>query len=100
MIERSQQTTEVCVECQAGQMREHFVTYLTWLGGEMITVPDFPAWVCDICGRREYDQQALSRLSLLLNPSAGKSNISRKPGTIPPVQSGIDYPSTPPDQSG
>ncbi len=60
-----------CNECQAGQMRRVFVTYFTWLGEELITVPDFPAWKCDVCGRREYDMHALNQLSLLLNPNAG-----------------------------
>ena len=60
-----------CNECQAGQMRRVFVTYFTWLGEELITVPDFPAWRCDVCGRREYDMHALNQLSLLLNPNAG-----------------------------
>jgi YgiT-type zinc finger domain-containing protein len=60
-----------CSECQAGQMRRVFVTYFTWLGDELITVPDFPAWRCDVCGRREYDMRALNQLSLLLNPNAG-----------------------------
>ena len=53
-------------------MNRHYVTYFTWLGDELITVPDFPAWVCDVCGRREYDPYALSQLNMLLNPSAGK----------------------------
>jgi YgiT-type zinc finger domain-containing protein len=61
-----------CTECQAGQMHRHYVTYFTWLGDELITVPDFPAWVCDVCGRREYDPYALSQLNMLLNPNAGK----------------------------
>jgi YgiT-type zinc finger domain-containing protein len=61
-----------CTECQAGQMNRHYVTYFTWLGDELITVPDFPAWVCDVCGRREYDPYALNQLNMLLNPSAGK----------------------------
>ncbi|MCC6147480.1 MAG: YgiT-type zinc finger protein [Anaerolineaceae bacterium] len=61
-----------CLECQAGQMHRHYVTYFTWLGNELITVPDFPSWVCDVCGRREYDAQALNRLVLLLSPNAGK----------------------------
>jgi YgiT-type zinc finger domain-containing protein len=60
-----------CNECQAGMMRRVFVTYFTWLGEELITVPDFPAWRCDVCGRREYDMHALNQLSLLLNPNAG-----------------------------
>ena len=42
-----------CSECQAGMMRLHFITYFTWLGEELITVPNFPAWICDVCGRRE-----------------------------------------------
>jgi len=65
------ESTIPCNECQAGQMRRVFVTYFTWLGEELITVPDFPAWRCDVCGRREYDMHALSQLSLLLNPNAG-----------------------------
>jgi YgiT-type zinc finger domain-containing protein len=60
-------------------MRRGFVTYFTWIGEELITVPDFPAWVCDVCGRREYDLQALNRLSLLLDPSAGRPTKKRRP---------------------
>ena len=62
-----------CNECQAGLMRRVFVTYFTWLGEELITVPDFPAWRCDVCGRREYDMHALNQLSLLLNPNTAAS---------------------------
>lgn len=71
--DNQQEVTFPCNECQAGQMRRRFLTYFTWLGDELITVPDFPAWVCDVCGRREYDTHALNQLSLLLNPIAGKS---------------------------
>jgi YgiT-type zinc finger domain-containing protein len=61
-----------CSECQAGIMHYRKVTYLTWLNEDLITVPDFPAWVCDVCGRREYDGQAIFQLNLMLNPTAGK----------------------------
>jgi YgiT-type zinc finger domain-containing protein len=64
--------TYICRECQSGKMVRRFVTYLTWIGDELITVPDFPAWVCDVCGRCEYDGKALNRLSLLLSPNAGR----------------------------
>lgn len=62
-----------CRECQAGHLRLQYITYFTWLGDDLITVPDFPAWVCDVCGRREYDSHAINRLNLLLTPNAGKS---------------------------
>ena len=62
-----------CSECQAGHMHRDYVAYFTYLGDELISVPDFPAWVCDICGRCEYDENALTRLTLLLSPNAGKT---------------------------
>lgn len=61
-----------CNECQAGQMHRRFLTYFTWLGDDLVTVPDFPAWVCDVCGRREYDLHAINQLNLLLNPNTGR----------------------------
>jgi len=65
-----------CSECNIGQMHKTNVTYFTWLNGEMITVPDFPAWVCDICGKREYDHEAINQLALLLSP-ASEGNRAR-----------------------
>lgn len=62
-------------------MCRDYVTYLTWLGDELVTVPDFPAWVCDVCHRREYDLAALNQLSLLLSPSAGKPFARPRPVT-------------------
>jgi YgiT-type zinc finger domain-containing protein len=67
-----------CRECQAGHMHRDYVAYFTWLGDELISVPDFPAWVCDICGRCEYDENALTRLTLLLSPNAGKTTSQGK----------------------
>jgi len=61
-----------CTECQAGHMQRSYLTYFTWIGDELISVPDFPAWICDVCGRREYDLRALNHLNLILNPNAGK----------------------------
>lgn len=67
-----------CTECQAGQMHRKYVTYYTYLGEELISVPDFPAWVCDVCGRREYDPNALNRLSLILSPTAGTTTLKKR----------------------
>jgi len=61
-----------CNECPAGVMHSRHITYFTWLGEELVTVPNFPAWVCDMCGKREYDERAVALLAMLLNPEAGK----------------------------
>ncbi len=71
-----------CRKCQAGKMQLRSVTYITWLGDDLVTVPDFPAWMCDFCGRREYDSDALTRLSLLLSPEAGRKEKPQRP--LPP----------------
>jgi YgiT-type zinc finger domain-containing protein len=70
--------TMPCQECSAGLMRKTSVTYFTWLGQELITVLNFPAWVCDVCGKRVYDQDAEKWLNALLKPDAGKTTIKQK----------------------
>ena len=67
-----------CTECQAGVMHLRHITYFTWLDEELVTVPNFPAWVCDVCGRREYDTRAISWLVALLNPETGKAPRPRR----------------------
>lgn len=74
-----------CNECAAGIMHRRHITYFTWLGTELITVPNFPAWVCDLCRKREYDERAVSVLTMLLNPEAGKPTrrVKRAPQPDP-----------------
>jgi YgiT-type zinc finger domain-containing protein len=72
-----------CSECQAGILHLQYITYFTWLNQELITVPNFPAWVCDVCGRREYDPRAINWLNTLLHPETGRHPVLRhktKPG--------------------
>lgn len=64
-------TIQPCQRCQGGRKRLGSATLMTWLGDDLITVPNFPAWICDLCGHRNYDSHALAQLSLLLNPDAG-----------------------------
>lgn len=70
-----------CRECSAGMMHLRHITYFTWLGEELIMVPKFPAWICDMCGKRDFDERAISWLTMILNPNAGKPTrrIKRTP---------------------
>lgn len=61
-----------CPECHAGVYHLEYLTYFTWLNDELITVPNFPSWVCDVCGRREYDSRAISWLNTLLSSEGGR----------------------------
>jgi YgiT-type zinc finger domain-containing protein len=79
MKSESPEASVPCTECLAGHLQRKSLTYFTWLNDELITVTDFPAWICDMCGRREYDLHALNQLNLLLNPAAGKSTPKARP---------------------
>ncbi len=81
--ERKQESLYHCPECLAGVMRMEAVTYFTWLNKELVTVPNFPAWVCDMCGRREFDSRAITWLNTLLNPSTGRSSRQKTPRISP-----------------
>jgi YgiT-type zinc finger domain-containing protein len=79
----------LCRECKAGIMHLEYITYFTWLDEDLVTVPNFPAWVCDMCGRREYDSRAISWLNTLLSPDAGRRYSPKRRRTRP---SRIDRP--------
>lgn len=82
-----------CSECHAGVLQPRHVTYFTWLGRELITVPHFPAWVCDVCGRREYDERAVQWLNILLDPNAGRpTSANRRTPPRPRPQTGSQHP--------
>lgn len=69
----------ICPECSGGVMRLQYITYFTWLNDELVTVPNFPAWICDICGRRDFDPRAITWLNALLHPSTGRKSKRRSP---------------------
>ena len=82
-----------CAEFRAGVLQRRHVTYFTWLGGELVSVPHFPAWVCDVCGKREYDSRAITWLNMILDPNAGKPTPKRRhPRSLRRPQTGMSRP--------
>ncbi|RMF40620.1 MAG: YgiT-type zinc finger protein [Anaerolineae bacterium] len=69
-----------CPACQGGVLRLQYQTHFVWLRTEMITVPDFPVWVCDLCHYRQNDVRALRWLGMLLSPHLGKRVTKRPQG--------------------
>jgi len=53
-----------------GTLLPRRVVFAHWFEEQFITIPNFPAWVCDICGAREYDAAALEQLEMTLGPAA------------------------------
>ena len=61
---------ETCPECQVGLLQPGAVPYYATLEGTLVTVPSFPAWICDVCRHCEYDEDALEDLRVILGPAA------------------------------
>lgn len=82
-----------CPECHVGMMQAKRVTYFTNIQNELITVQNFPAWICDVCGRREYDLQSIHWLNMFLDPNAGKpTQTKRRTAPLNKPQSGFRHP--------
>jgi len=61
---------DVCPECQVGSLQSRTVPCYATLRGTVVTIPYFPAWVCDVCRYCEYDEAALEELRSILGPAA------------------------------
>jgi YgiT-type zinc finger domain-containing protein len=57
----------LCKNCAGGRMIQRPSTYFSWMGDELIAVPDFPLWQCDVCKHCEYDPQARQYLKSMFN---------------------------------
>jgi YgiT-type zinc finger domain-containing protein len=66
MSEDDNESREFCESCHVGSLRPYHTIYAHWHSGEFVIVPGVPAWRCDFCGDTFFDNEALSRLVLLL----------------------------------
>ena len=71
----AQTSDDLCMDCRIGKMTQKKVTHVVWVRDAFIMVPDFPARVCDFCGKREFDGQALARLYWMLNADVAAQEI-------------------------
>ncbi len=72
--------TYICPECHTGQLKPGNVSHAAWLGeNDFMIIPQVTAWICDVCGHVDYDEQAVMLLEALFN---GSSRSTRKPTPI------------------
>jgi len=57
---------KICPICNAGRLQKRSMTYIEWLGKELLVIDRMPAVVCDSCDERVYDRDALESLQQLL----------------------------------
>ena len=93
--------TNVCPHCHAGAMHSRAVTYAAWhtlegSGDErFVIVPSVPAWLCDVCGARFLDTDAVAWLAPLLGPTSDPGDganlpFLRREGERPSLDGDLD----------
>ncbi len=67
-----------CPSCHTGRLQKRSMVYLEWYGQKWLIVNKMPGIVCDVCGERAYDRDAVEYLQQLL--SSGP--LSSRPRSI------------------
>lgn len=57
---------KICSSCRIGRLRERSMAYVEWYGKNLLVVDRMPVQVCDVCGERAYDNDAMDSLQRLL----------------------------------
>jgi YgiT-type zinc finger domain-containing protein len=74
----------VCPACHLGHMHLRKVTYIRQFGETLISVPNTPAWECDVCHQREFDPESVQRIEVLVGQVGAPPN--RHTATPEPVE--------------
>jgi YgiT-type zinc finger domain-containing protein len=57
---------KVCPSCRIGRLGLRPMVYIEWHGENLLVANHMPAEVCDVCGERVYDDEAIENLQRLL----------------------------------
>ena len=80
MTEDTGESKEFCESCHVGALQPFRATYARWHEGEFVIVPGVAAWRCDCCSDTFFDEEALTRLVLLLGPESDLEDQRRRRG--------------------
>lgn len=56
----------ICPYCHTGRLQQRDMVYVQWHGDALLVVDRMPAIICDVCGEKAYDDQAVEHLQRLL----------------------------------
>lgn len=71
-------TTLKCDECGVGRYRLVSSPFLMKLGRQMLVMPDAPAYFCDVCGYRCFDDAFLDSMHYLIRQAVDDSQRRKR----------------------
>lgn len=78
-----------CEECGVGHYHPIKSAYVLRLGKHMMVMPDAPAYVCDVCSYRCFDDAFLESIHDLLKHSAQGDQRQGKRPQMPPTEAPV-----------
>ena len=72
----------ICPYCHTGRLQRRNMVYVQWHGDALLVVDRMPAIICDVCGEKAYDEQAVENFQRLLwantpgQPSSPSSKLA------------------------
>ena len=72
----------ICPSCRIGRLGKRSMVYIEWYGENLLVTNRMPAHVCDVCGERIYDDEAIENLQRLIwsKPLKAPSILSNRNG--------------------
>jgi YgiT-type zinc finger domain-containing protein len=74
-----------CPRCQIGNLQPAQATYASVHKGMFLSVPNVPAWQCDICQFQEFDYDVITWVEALMGHAGMPADASRPAAKVPTV---------------
>jgi YgiT-type zinc finger domain-containing protein len=78
-----------CPRCQIGNLRATTGTYSTVYNGLLLSVPNVPAWKCDLCEYLEFEYDALTKIEALVGHFGLPDDHEQPTSKRPPLDSDV-----------
>lgn len=67
----------ICSQCQIGHFHTESRPYVRVVDGMLLSVPNMPALICDVCGYQDFDREGLTRVEALLGHVGSHARTGR-----------------------
>ncbi len=74
-----------CPRCQIGNLLPVQATYASVHKGMLLSVPNVPAWKCDICHYQEFDYDVITWVEMLVGHAGMPVDAARPASKLPAV---------------
>ncbi|HML24499.1 MAG TPA: YgiT-type zinc finger protein [Aggregatilinea sp.] len=65
---------DTCPSCGVGQLKPAQTVYVQVVDGTLVSAPNVPAWICDVCGLTLFDSATVQNIEFMIGESGPPPN--------------------------